>query len=415
MRGVAAGVVSAAAIEETVTMSREAPVVHQAGAVPEAAAIESGMTVRRVRWSVMLVLALAGVAVAGELTALHVRVHLDPEYRSFCAINSTVNCDTVAQSEYSVLFGVPVSVWGLLGFLAMAAAAVPGALGRRAFGGAMLALTGIGALWCAVMAVISVVAIESVCLLCMATYAIGGVLLGMAILEARRGGLTKAVADDLRWFLGRPGLSGGLAVAGGAGLVALLALYPAYWRTAASSGPGGLATGTEGGHPWIGARDPVLTIVEYSDYQCPHCQRGHQELRALVAQHPDKVRLVHRNFPLDQACNPMIKRPFHTRACGYASLAACAGEQGRFWEANDHLFAAGLGTDEVTADRLAEAVGLDRAKLEACVQQRAAAMVRADVEDGMRLGIRGTPTFVVEGRVYPGRVPDEVLASVRGE
>jgi len=90
-----------------------------------------------------------------------------------------------------------------------------------------------------------------------------------------------------------------------------------------------------------GAARPALTVVEYSDYQCPHCRRGHDELRGLVREHPERVRLVHRDYPLDHHCNDLLKRPFHPQACRYAVLAHCAGEQGRFWEANDVLYSLG--------------------------------------------------------------------------
>ena len=62
------------------------------------------------------------------------------------------------------------------------------------------------------------------------------------------------------------------------------------------------------GWHWIGATKPTVTIYEFSDYQCPHCLRGHEQMRKLLAQYPDKLRLVHRHYPLDHQCNPAINR-----------------------------------------------------------------------------------------------------------
>ena len=83
-------------------------------------------------------------------------------------------------------------------------------------------------------------------------------------------------------------------------MVALLWIFiPFYWLMETSTGPGGLLVGqsAEGAH-WIGARRPVLEIVEFSDYQCPYCKRGHTDVRSLVEMVPDKIRLIHRHFPL---------------------------------------------------------------------------------------------------------------------
>lgn len=81
-----------------------------------------------------------------------------------------------------------------------------------------------------------------------------------------------------------------------------------------------------------------LTIVEYSDHECPYCARAHAGLRAAVARRPD-IRIEHRNFPLDPSCNPAVRPPFHRDACALARAAICAGEQGRLRQMNDALYA----------------------------------------------------------------------------
>ena len=162
---------------------------------------------------------------------------------------------------------------------------------------------------------------------------------------------------------------------------------------------------TADGHPWIGARDPELTVVEFSDYQCPFCSRGHRIMRTLVRAHPTVIRLVHRHFPLDEACNPIIDRPFHRRACYYAALAVCAGEQKKFWAANDYLYTHGRDQAPVGPDLLAQQLGLDLPELNECLERRASDAMKGDLEEGVRLNITGTPTFMVDGKLYPGRVP----------
>jgi protein-disulfide isomerase len=169
---------------------------------------------------------------------------------------------------------------------------------------------------------------------------------------------------------------------------------------------------TEDGHAWIGAAQPTLTILEYSDYQCPHCRRGHDKLRTLIEAHPTEVRLVHRHYPLDQACNPKVTRAFHESACRFAAMATCAGQQDRFWEANDYLYARGATAEAVETDAFVKALGLDAVSFEACMRDDAKARVEADVQSGIAVGVQGTPTLVIDGRTSHD-VPDEDLARLR--
>jgi len=370
-----------------------------------------------------LVLCTIGACLSADLVRLHVNVHTDPAYQSYCAMSERVNCETVAASDWAVFGGLPVAVWGLLAYLAMAGLAIWG-LRRRLRSpawpfGILFWLGVVSSVVGLVLFAVSHFVIESVCLVCAATYAVDVALLVTAWGALRRVGVgpLHALGAELRSALAKPGPV--LAFAG-VGVVALVVLWlavPPYWRVVAATGPEGLAVGeTEAHLPWIGAREPVLTIIEFSDYQCPHCRRGHDDVRKLIRQDADRIRLVHRHFPLDHHCNDALKRPFHAHACHYALLAHCAGRQGRFWEANDLLYAEGHRKEPVTAADIAAAVGADAAKLQACAGgAEAAAAIQADLQAGRALRIRGTPTFVVGDQTYPGRVPDDVIAAKLGE
>ena len=368
-------------------------------------------------------LCTVGACLSADLVRLHVNVHTDPHYQSYCAMSERVNCETVAASDWAVFAGLPVAVWGLLAYLAMGALAVWGLLRRPRtpvwpFGG-LWCLSAVSAVAGAALFVVSHFVIESVCLVCAGTYAVDVALLGVAWSELRRVGVGpwRALIDDLRSAAARPAAPVVFAVPLLLAVVVLELAVPAYWRIEETKGPEGLPVGfTEEGHPWIGAARPVLTVTEFSDYQCPHCRKGHDNLRRMVREHPDRLRLVHRNYPLDHQCNDTLKRPFHAFACRYAVIAHCAGEQGRFWEASDLLFAEGSGKEEIGPQDLAGALELDRDALAACADGDAArAAVQADLAAGKRLRIRGTPTFVVGDRTYPGRIPADVLAPVLGE
>lgn len=368
---------------------------------------------------VFLVLCTVGACLAADLARLHVAVNTDPDYQSYCAISARVNCDTVAASRYSVLWGLPLAIWGLVAYVAMAALAGWGLrlrLPRPTWPFGILFWTAaVAVLFSARLYYVSHVVVESLCPVCVATYLVNVALFGVAWCELRGLG---ARPDRALWAELTAAPRGIVLFGGSVAVVVVLvaAGLPRYWRVEQSSGPGGMSIGrTAEGHPWIGAPDPVLEIVEFSDYQCPHCLRGHQEMRKLIESRPEEVRLVHRHYPLDPACNSRMRRPLHPHACEYSRLAHCAGEQKHFWEANDYLFANGRRTRAVTAAELARALGLDAERLESCSRGEAAdRAVLEDLRRGFELGVRGTPTFIVDGRTHPGRIPDDVLAAALG-
>jgi len=364
-----------------------------------------------------LVLCTVGACFSADLLRLHANVHTNPDYHSYCAMSERVNCDTVALSDFSVFLNLPVALWGLLGYVFMGALAVWGLRGHPrnpswplgfSFGLALFsALLGI------VLFLVSHFIVESVCVVCGGTYLVNLGLAFVAFMALRRSGwgLFGALARDGRTVSAGAGPFAFLVIVFAGALIAAWLFVPTYWRVETATGPGGLPVGTTpGGHPWIGAAEPVLVITEYSDYQCPHCQRGHDDVRKLIASHPDRVRVVHRQYPLDQQCNSAILQPFHPYACRYARLSHCAQEQGKFWEANDYLFANGRRRFPVTQEELVRNLDLDQDALRACVEgDEADQAVQRDLEAGRALGIRGTPTFVVRGETYPGRIPPEII------
>ena len=378
----------------------------------------------RLRWRIsFLVITTVGICLSADLMRLHVKVHTDPAYHSYCAISEWANCETVAASDYAVFLRLPVALWGLLGCLVMAALAVWGLYMPRTPAswpfGILFWMSLFSSATGSYLFFVSHFIIESVCVVCIGTYLVNLSLLVVSLVEIRRlrSGPFSALKAEMGSFRQRrlP-----LTLLGATVMLGVLVLWmavPPYWRLSATEGPGGLPVGaTLDGHPWIGAKRPVLTIEEFSDYQCPYCLKGHDKMRKLVQQHPDRVRLVHRNHPLDQACNEQIKRPFHPHACRYAAMAVCAQTLGRFWEANDLLFSRGRERTPVTVEELAQASGIKVDRLAECLKgEQTHRRIDQDLEAGRALKIRGTPTYVIGEHSYPGAVPAEVLKEALGE
>jgi predicted DsbA family dithiol-disulfide isomerase len=138
-----------------------------------------------------------------------------------------------------------------------------------------------------------------------------------------------------------------------------------------------------------GPADARVTLVTFSDYQCPYCIRSEKVLADVLAKYPEDVRLVHRHFPLDQ---------IHPFARPAAEAAMCADEQGKFWAFHDAIFALNGRIDESSFDAIAGEIGLDGAALGRCIEEgRFKDYVENDARAGEAAGVTGTPAFFVNG------------------
>ena len=346
-----------------------------------------------------------GIAVSVELTHIHLFVHTDPSYHSICAVSEGLNCETVAESPHSVFLGLPVAVWGIIGYLMMGILALSAMFQQRPHPtwpwGILLAFASCCVGVSVALAYISATQIDSLCLFCMASYLVNVALLATSFVIVKQWQLPVAqvLRSDIKALLLRPRTTGLLVFVGLALVGIPEALVPAYWAVPGWSDLPKLATSTdEEGHHWLGGCNPVITIVEFSDYECPHCRAAHKQMRRLAAKHPGEVRLVHRHLPLDATCNSAVIRPFHTRACLFAEAAECAGLQGRFWEMNDALFSTQetAKADSVDPVGLAVRLGLNRIEFKQCLEKHVTlARITEDLHEAFARKLHGTPSFFI--------------------
>ncbi|MCL4837192.1 MAG: DsbA family protein [Thermoanaerobaculia bacterium] len=152
--------------------------------------------------------------------------------------------------------------------------------------------------------------------------------------------------------------------------------------------------------PAKGPAGAPITIVEFSEFECPFCARVNPTLDQVRATYGDKVRIVFRHLPL----------PMHANAFKASEASLCADEQGKFWEMHDAMFAdqRNLGVDALKAK--AASIGLDAARFDECLDSgRHAAQVQADLAEGQQVGANGTPTFFINGRLLSGAQPFEAF------
>jgi protein-disulfide isomerase len=161
--------------------------------------------------------------------------------------------------------------------------------------------------------------------------------------------------------------------------------------------------GTQGA-PVRGPAEAPVTLVEFSDFHCPFCKQSQATLKQLLERYAGKLKLVYRDFPLDQ---------LHPQARGAAEAARCANDQGKFWEYHDVLFAQPPQASPESLRRYAEQAGLDTVVFDRCLSSGAhREAVQRDVEEGTRLGITGTPAFFINGRPVLGAQQLEAFTRV---
>jgi protein-disulfide isomerase len=153
---------------------------------------------------------------------------------------------------------------------------------------------------------------------------------------------------------------------------------------------------TPDGRPYRGAELAKLTIYEYSDFQCPFCDRARQNVDEVLRHYPSSVRLEYRYFPLAS----------HPRGYASALAGACAEEQGKFWMMHDLMFDNQEALEDADLEKYASQSGMDAGAFKKCLSSAAAAkIVSVDKAQGESLGVQGTPTFFIGESVVVGAQP----------
>ena len=157
-----------------------------------------------------------------------------------------------------------------------------------------------------------------------------------------------------------------------------------------------------GDAPVRGSSSAPVTIVAFSDFECPYCEKGHTIIQQVEREYGEKVRIAYKAYPLD----------FHSHAMIAALAARSAQEQGKFWQFHDLLFSQ-RGLDMPQLDAYARQAGLDIDRLHADIEALTwGPSVSRDMRQARRLGVTGTPAYFVNGRFLSGAKPIEVMRSI---
>ncbi|HQI03022.1 MAG TPA: DsbA family protein [bacterium] len=152
--------------------------------------------------------------------------------------------------------------------------------------------------------------------------------------------------------------------------------------------------------PQRGASSPIMTIVEFSDFNCPYCLSAYVDLKNFVNDNKDSVKLIYRYFPISDDITPAL-------------ASSCANEQGKFWEMHDKLFENQRILGESAFMQFARDIHLDVNKFKDCyLSKKYESLIYSDVQLGLKAGVNGAPTFFVNGELFQGVINKQIWEQI---
>jgi protein-disulfide isomerase len=339
---------------------------------------------------------------------------------SICNVNATFDCDKVNTSAYSMMFGLPVALFGFAFYAALGVVALLGRLraGSHPHAHRVLRIGGGWALLFTLYMVWASTQVGAWCLFCMSLYGFNLMLLvgsWIAVARADRdAGPTVARPSLVNVLLGGSGDRSTLTavIVGAVSLAAGILVFQALRGDGGKGAPVSTALSEElvtlysevqgtvdldGSEPILGKSDAPFLIVEFADFACPYCSIASQDFKDLVRRNPS-VQLRFKHYPISGICNKYVKGARHATACEASYAADCAQRQSRFWEYASLLFKNQEYQKSEDLRFMAQQVGLDMAAFEACMTDPVVkAGIDADIEAARKAQLRGTPSFYVKG------------------
>ena len=395
----------------------------------------------KARW--LTVSALVGLGFSSASTWVHHRLLRDPLYSSVCDVNATFNCTEAYTSRFGSIGGIPVALIGVLYFafiLLLIALCQRSANARHNLPGYVFAASTLGLAGVLYLAYASFFVLGAVCLLCVGTYAavIALFLLSGAAARYPMTTLPSRASRDLRSLVRTPAALATTVLFIVASTMAIM-MFPGgeASASAADGTPGAVAQGAQAAPPppqsairqledflsqqprvpvvAAGGSGASVVIVKFNDYMCPPCGQTFREYKPILAklqkEHPGKIAFVTKDFPLDPECNSLGGS--HLAACEAAVAVRLAREKGRADTMEDWLFAnqATLSPASVK-DGLSSVAGVSDFDAR---YPKTLELVRGDIAQGVQLGVRGTPTFFMNGIRLPNLRGEFFEAAVQWE
>jgi protein-disulfide isomerase/uncharacterized membrane protein len=358
---------------------------------------------------------------------------------SFCSISEFIDCDGVAQTIHSQFFGVPLAYWGMFLYLFIIFLIFVDKLKNIKFLGVkflgflkvfehplayICSLGIISFMISMILATLSIFEMKKICILCFFTYFLN---LLIAVIAGKNIGIFESFKTSVIDFINAIKVQKYLISLLGVMLLAgavLTYTTKSYIFTPQVKYYDGVKKYAEMKvNPYkfsgnvMGDANAKTIVYIYTDYRCPIC-KAFNVMISKAAKEVKGIKIVHKNFPLDDECNKSIPVPFHVGSCMLSRYAIASEKQGHFWEMNSVLFEnqpkpEDKGLSEVDVLKLAKSMGLDVAKLQADSHSATTKeKLSEDIDAALKLKINGTPTMVINGVLYTGIKPYNELKGI---
>jgi len=363
--------------------------------------------------TITILAAIIGIVDSILSTLDHLRLHASGSLSGgYCQALLAGGCKAAHTSRWSEIFHVPISIYGIAFYFTVIILILAGMFRRQlrkdalklGFGMSLLAL-----LYCMFLGYILYTS-GNFCPLCFILYMVNLILLIGLYLQIR--------FQDMGLLKGIKGFLWSRAVVLGTGTFILVTLigflvYSNALKTAGMQQNKGKISGiVQVDIPSIGPADARIQVLEISDFLCPFCERFFHNLEAVRKEMPDRIRVKFLQYPLDE-CNPYVGRAFHPSACLTASASLCAKKQGKFWPYVQLLYKNRHRHTIKELTGYADGLGMDGQAFKTCLQQPSTMkIIHKQVQTAHKMNVRGTPTFVVNGKVYVGARDKKALRRI---
>ena len=373
----------------------------------------------------------------------------------FCKLSEKINCAPTNASEYSYFLGVPVAAWGMGYYLFLVVFSIlifsKQLILEKTVAGILFLICFISIVFSLHLFLASYLHIGSFCPTCIGMYAVNVILLSFVWISYSSCGFWNLIGIGITsvFFTFPLNIFGSCIETKRARISAvfLLLLFIAsvlspkvfamflhhnkttkpvshqkasivsLWETSPYVP---LQVSTEGIFKdfTVGSDNASIVLVEFSDFECPGCEAFHLLLKELENIYEGDLKVVFKNYPLDNKCNPKVTEMFHLASCFAAEFSRCAGEQGKFWEVSDYIFSLGSPQDNETQlsrqGKILDAVksfNMDGDAINECLNsKRHVQKIKEDISEGERLNIEQTPTVYVNNRLLPVITRDTLTA-----
>lgn len=372
----------------------------------------------------IIFIALVGFITTIKLAIVYYEANFDLyALPSFCSINEFIDCDGIAQTIHSQFFGIPLAYWGMFLYVFILFLVFVDQLKKIKFLGFLKifknpfsyisALGFISFLISITLAWVSIFEIRKLCLLCVFTYFLD---LFIAIIATDfKAGISESFRLSFNDFIDALKIKKYLISFLSLSIIASLVLaYTTFscvftpqvkryrefkqYEKMQSDSPFKVNGNV------LGDPNGKIIVYIYTDYRCPVC-RTYNVITHRAAQELGGFKIVHKNLPLDMACNKNVPTPFHEGSCMMSRYAIAAEDQGRFWDLNSELFEK-QPKNENDVLNLAKSMGFNVAKLKKDANSAATKeRLSKEIDNATNLKIDGTPAIVINGKVYTGIKP----------